>query len=122
MKRRNFLGACLAVIAAPLAALVPQFKQQDPRIFYATEKIKFGEKSKESPIVGKDSVGFTYNFGDMDPEELIAKMKQVMLAAKDNGWVSDHTTLGTFNYNDIYISPEGMADIRNWGVEEIKYV
>jgi hypothetical protein len=90
MKRRNFLGVCLAAIAAPLAALAPQ------------------PKSKESPVVGDESVGFTYDFGDMSQKELIAKMKEAMLKFKDCGLVSDRTTC------DIYMSPEAFEDIKKW--------
>lgn len=114
MKRRNFLGACLAAIAAPLAALTQPVKPKDPRIFYATEKIKFGEKSKESPVVGKDSVGLTYNF-DMDPEELIAKMKEATVKFR-----SIMVTYDKPNMNcDIYMSPEAFEDIKAWSCADV---
>jgi hypothetical protein len=111
MKRRNFLGVCLAAIAAPLAALAPQPKQQTPRIFYATEKIKFGEKSKESPVVGDESVGFTCTYNPyIDADEWTAKIKEAMVKVR-----SIMVTYDKPNMNgDIYMSPEAFEDIKKW--------
>jgi hypothetical protein len=114
MKRRNFLGACLAAIAAPLAAVAQPAKPKDPRIFYATEKIKFGEKSKESPVVGDESVGFTYTH-QMDNDEWIGKIKRAMVKSR-----SALVTYDKPNRNcDIYMSPKTLEDIKAWGVDEI---
>jgi hypothetical protein len=75
-----------------------------------------GEKSKESPVVGDESVGFTCTYNPyIDAEEWTIKIKEAMVKIRSTMVTYDKPNMNC----DIYMSPEAFEDIKKWGVDEI---
>ncbi len=144
MKRRNFLKSLAAVAVVPLAAAeaaaltTSSAKPKDQRIFYAENAIEFDKSNTNGNAFSSVNLDIyenaTTSFGDgEDPKEFTKKLvslaKKVMeKQVEAQNKLSEKTKKATdaveylsksLDDYDLYISPERLDDIRNWGVDHI---
>jgi hypothetical protein len=101
MDRRGFLGVCLGALAIP---------------FIGTKKAK----PQPIEVYGWAEHGFAVLDNskilqcDFDYDESVDACKKAMRNTPPSGNFTDREKL-----KDLYISPEAIEDIRNWGVDQI---
>ncbi len=103
MKRRNFLKGCAALALAPMAAIA-----QTPT-----------SPAKVEPLYGTEGKGKIYQFNG-NATEMIARAKEAMVKMGESSEKARRASeeLGE-SLDGVFISPEALKDIQNWGVDQI---
>ncbi len=141
MKRRNFLGGAVAGLLSliPFSQAKPETQETvkalidlEPKIFKYRMPLGKDDDYIENVTLGHPGKVWTFNY---DKDEMMEKLRQTMIsmaeANKKAANAADELAGCLWNIKDgkdlspkeirteLYISPEALEDIRNWGVDEL---
>ena len=103
MKRRNFLKGIAALALAPAAVLAQTSTSP----------------AKVEPPYGTEGKGKIYQFNG-NATEMIARTKEAMVKMGESSEKARHASEELRkSLDDLFISPETMQDIRDWGVDQV---